>query len=66
MKVAEQRQQVAHGVSRGLAVIINQKPRQGRPNCRAQFLPPHPGLDSFLPATPRLPPWAIIFRLSGA
>ena len=29
MKAAEQRPIVAHGVSRGSAIVINQKPRQG-------------------------------------
>ena len=42
------------------------KPRQGRPNRCAQFLPPHPGLVSLLPANPRLTPWAASFRLSEA
>ena len=66
MKVAEQRQLVAHGDSRGSAVIINQKPRQGRPNRDAAFLPPHPGLISLLRVNPRLTPWATSFRLSEA
>ena len=66
MKAAVQRQKVAHGDSRGLAVIINQKPRQGRQNRCAAFLPPHPGLISLLPVSPRRPPRAIIARPSEA
>jgi hypothetical protein len=66
MKAAEQRQKAAHGVSRGSAIVMHHKPRQGRQNRCATFLPPRPGLVSLLPANPRLTPWAIIFRLSEA
>jgi hypothetical protein len=58
---AEQRQMIAHGVSRGIHGSKIAKPRQGRKKTlQSRILSPLRGSFAIIAPLPRLTPWAII------
>jgi hypothetical protein len=66
MKALEARQIVAHGETVGLVIKTIQTPgRGGRKPTRAILFRPIRGLIRFCSFTPRLAPWAPLFRRSA-
>ena len=64
--VPQERMTIAHGLNRGLAIVLGSSPAGAKENAQIKFLSPLRGLIGFESQIPQLKLWAIFARSHGA